>query len=101
MAADVEFAPRARSDLIDIGDYIHEDNPTAAARVIDMIVARCVSLSSFPERGRRYDQDYRALTIGSYVAFYRAEQDTVVILHILHGARDIARVLRQRAAERP
>lgn len=100
MTADVEFSPKARSDLNDIGDYIRQDHPAAAERAIDMIVARCLSLSSLPKRDRRCDQSDRALTIGSYVAFYRVARNTVVLLHILHGDRDITRVLGQRAAER-
>lgn len=45
-------------------------------------------------RGRRYNTVYRTLVATPYSIFYRVEGDTVVIVRVLHGARDLERVLR-------
>lgn len=53
-------------------------------------------LADFPELGRsRVDlrPGVRAWVIGSYVLFYEVEADAVLILRILHGARDIGDAL--------
>jgi addiction module RelE/StbE family toxin len=95
MAVEVVFSPQARLDLIDIGDYIARDNPEAAARWVDMLVARCRSLIHFPNRGRRYKGPYRVLPVRNYLIFYRADGEGVVIVRVLHGSRNIEGLLGQ------
>lgn len=94
MAANVVFAPSADGDLDSIAGHIAQDNPQAALTVIRDLRARCLSLEDFPMRGRRYNTVYRTLVATPYSIFYRVEGDTVVIVRVLHGARDLERVLR-------
>ena len=51
------------------------------------------SLAQFPDGGsprRSLGSDVRAKTVYPYVAFYEHTADTVTILRVLHGHRDIS-----------
>ena len=54
-------------------------------------------LSKYPQLGRRRDRDLRAglrsLSVGGYIVIYRIGDREVVILHVLHGRRDIKTLL--------
>jgi len=56
--------------------------------------ARCLSLTDFPLRGRRYNAVYRTLVVTPYLVFYRVDGNTVVVVRVLHGAQNIDRVFR-------
>ena len=45
------YSPLARRDLSQIWDYIAEDNPVAADRVLREIDAQCRQLARSPELG--------------------------------------------------
>ena len=80
----------ARSDLIAIFDYIADDNPAAAAALVDRVEEAVMRLADHPGLGRPgRRQGTRELVIAgsSYIAVYRVRRDTVQILRILHGAR--------------
>jgi toxin ParE1/3/4 len=51
---DWKFTPRARNDLLEIWNYIAQDNPKAANRVAQAIILACdlVSNSPLAERAR-------------------------------------------------
>lgn len=55
--------------------------------------SRCQSLDRFPERGKPYGAHHRCMIEGRYLIFYRivaSDPDPlVVIMAILHGARDL------------
>jgi toxin ParE1/3/4 len=88
----VAFSSRARLDLLGIVLDIAERSPSAAHRVVDAIEARAQSLSLDPGRGRRMGPDrlgLRRLIEGSYVIIYRVGDEAVVIVRVLHGARDL------------
>ncbi|KGM34194.1 type II toxin-antitoxin system RelE/ParE family toxin [Inquilinus limosus] len=95
------FAEPAESDLKDIIDYIALDNPLAAERVYGAIVATAERLTRFPEIGRVGRlPDTRELTVTSlpYLIVYQVATETVTILAVFHGARDLARALDERKA---
>ena len=51
---------------------------------------------SIPRIGRMRDEilpGLRSVVIRPYVAFYRSEGDTILVLRILHGRRDIERIM--------
>jgi toxin ParE1/3/4 len=49
----LRFAPRGLANIIEISEYIKEDNPTAARRVRDAIYQSLQNLILFPYVGRR------------------------------------------------
>jgi toxin ParE1/3/4 len=92
----VVFTPAAALDLDDIWFDIALDNPAAADRMIDAIKQRSEQLSAFPQSGPlRPDiaDDARSLTIGNYLMLYRLAADSVEVIRIVHGARDVATLI--------
>ena len=45
------FSPASRQDLVQILDYIAQDNPQAAVRFVDQIEQKCQSLAESPGMG--------------------------------------------------
>jgi toxin ParE1/3/4 len=82
----------ARADLDEIWFYIAQDSPEAADKFIRAIVTRFPRLASMSEMGRRREElspRLRSLAFGNYVIFYRAMENGVEIVRVLHGARDL------------
>ncbi len=68
-------------------------------RVVDEITERFWLLAQFPWIGRKRDDDLspglRSFAVGDYVVIHRVESDEVVlILHVVHGSRDIVALLK-------
>jgi len=68
---------KARGDLNEIVAYIAQDNPLAAERLGDELVAEADSLSNYPYRGGlvRRRRNVRRLVHGSYLIVYRIADD--------------------------
>lgn len=84
--------PAAFNDLASIEDYIGARNPLAAIRLVDDFERRWELLATQPRSGRRRDDvliGLRSIVMGSYIAFYYIEADTLIIARVLHGSRDI------------
>jgi toxin ParE1/3/4 len=83
---------RARADLDDIWRRVALDNPAAADRLIDRIVARCQGLADHPQLGPARPEiapEARALVIGDYLALYRLDGADAEIVRVVHGARQL------------
>jgi plasmid stabilization system protein ParE len=95
MPANIEWLDEALDDLQTISDYITTTSPAAAAKYTDSILAACEKLVEFPESGRQYNRDYRALVVRNHMVFYRYDRssNTVSIATILDGRRNIASLL--------
>lgn len=94
---EVRFTHRAKQDLEDIGDYIAADNPERARSFVAEIRARCESLGNAPlgyAARPELGDNLRACPHSRYVIFYRtpAAPEPVLIVRILHSARDLGRV---------
>jgi toxin ParE1/3/4 len=87
------FSAEAKADLIRIGDYIAQDNPSRALSFIDELEARCRLLPgtplAYPLVPRHGASGIRRVAHGNYLIFYRVSPDEVIILHVLHGAMKI------------
>ena len=84
---------QAESDLVDIWTFIAQNNPTAADRMIAAIQKRSRLCVEFPEMGRSREElraGLRSFVISPYVVFYRPVADTIEVIRVLHGARDLA-----------
>jgi toxin ParE1/3/4 len=96
---EVVFAPEARSDLLDIYDYIAaRSGPARALGFTERLVSYCTSLAVFPQRGTQRNDLRPGLRIIGYrrrvtIAFH-VTSDTVIIDRILYGGRDLPRALR-------
>ncbi|PYP84085.1 MAG: type II toxin-antitoxin system RelE/ParE family toxin [Blastocatellia bacterium AA13] len=92
----LSFTSQAEQDLVDIYDYIADDNPRAAILVMNQLEKRCKSLRLQPKVGR--ERNYiapglRSITESHYVIFYRLMPDEIQVIRVLHGARDVERLL--------
>lgn len=89
------LAAQAERDLDEIWLYVAKESASidVANRLIDTITGRCVTIGKFPSIGRRRDEDlgpeYRSLSVGEYVIIYRFDDDSVLILRVVHGRRDL------------
>ena len=84
---------KAEADLDGILAYISQDDPAAAARLVERLTDACVSLGPNPELGERRPEyppgRYRCLSVLNYAIVYEITAETVAIIRVLHGARDI------------
>jgi toxin ParE1/3/4 len=82
----------AQADLKEIGDYIRPHNPTRAATFVEELLDRCAALADLPQAYPlvpRYEPwGIRRRVHGDYLIFYRVREETVEVIHILHGAMD-------------
>lgn len=89
----VEFARRARLDLIEIGDYLESSaGRRTARRWVERLEARAMSLTSQPHAGAEIPglAGRRRLVVRPYVIVYRIlNADLVRVARVLHGARDL------------
>ena len=94
MKHEVIFLQAALDDLEQIVIYIAQDNANAAIRLHDRIVETANKLADFPMIGRLVPNEkigkhgFRMIGHGKYLLFYKMYNGKVVVLRILHGARD-------------
>ena len=82
----------AENDLLSIWQYIAEDNAQAANRLLLSIDEKCELLADNPKLGpARPDiaPDLRYFAVGSYLILYREISNSVEIVRVLHGARNL------------
>jgi len=83
----------ARDDLREILRFIGQDNPVAARNVIREIREKVERLTQFPLSGRAVpelsDADFREVIVENYRVIYRLVGNTVEILTVVHGRRNV------------
>lgn len=75
--------------------FIAGDAPDVATRFVHRLKTHFEPLRHHPELGPKRDAiapGLRAHFFQNYVIYYRITETTVVIVRILHGARDTARL---------
>ena len=91
----LEWTEPALSDLESIRDYITKDSEYYANRFVERIIEAVESLEKFPEMGRKVPEaeaeNIRELLFQNYRIIYRVETDSILILTVIHGARDLSR----------
>jgi toxin ParE1/3/4 len=88
--------PRAIQDVEEIVMWIAADNPAAAQSFAERIVRATDRLVDFPESGSPRPElgpDARGIVVGRYLILYRAGPDSVDILRVVHGARELGPLL--------
>lgn len=86
----VHWTPRALTDIEEIHRYIAADNPTAAAELIERILAFVEeTLAAEPMIGRpgRVAGTRELLPHPNYILAYRVKSDQIDILTLRHAAR--------------
>lgn len=87
------FVGRAQRDLDEAWGYIAEESLTAADNMIATILREGKVLATQPEMGRRRSELVRGLrswpTSTSYILFYVIKGGDVLVVRVLHHARDV------------
>ena len=96
---DFRIVPQAFADLNEISQYIEQrESERVALRVESKIFDAFEMLVRLPQVGhRRRDlrqPELRFFRVYRYMIVFRREPE-VVVLRVLHGSRDIARILKQ------
>jgi toxin ParE1/3/4 len=86
------FSPAAQEDLMEIAEYIAQDNPARALSFADELESKCEALAREPGISTaRPDlgEGIRLLPHGRYLLFCRQTQQSLRIERIMHSARGI------------
>jgi plasmid stabilization system protein ParE len=92
------LTPEARLDLLSLWEFIARDNISAADRVAERLANAFRSLARFPRKGHARSDLHTSdevlfWPVGSYVVVYRPEPKPILIVRIIHGARDLDALL--------
>lgn len=85
----------AKRDILEIWDYICDDNMAAADALLDRFEARFRGLAQFPLSGRERPElgrNLRSVPEGEYLIVYRPIDDGVEIVRVIHGKRDFQKL---------
>lgn len=89
----VVWSAQALRDLENIRDYIAQDSPTYARSFVGRLLQTTRHLPQFPLSGRAMpeanDPDIREVIYRSYRLVYRVRRDTVEIVMVTHGSRNL------------
>jgi len=87
----LKWTQRSRRDLLEIGRYIAEDNPSAARAFLVRLQDRARRAAKTPLAGRRVPEtdrdDVREVLFGNYRIVYRIEKREIHVLTIFEGHR--------------
>ena len=86
---------QAEADLDELWEYIAADDPDAADRMADAVLESSRLQVRFPGMGQNRDDlrlGVRCFVESPYVVYYRPIEDTIEVLRILQGARDIIHI---------
>ncbi len=99
----IEWAEVAEKDLKGIVEYIAEDSPANALKILKKIKQKASSLYTLPERGRivpeLQDQGillYRELIIPPWRIMYRISEMKVYVLSVLDARQNVEDILLKR-----
>ena len=93
--AHFKITSAAQDDLLDIWEYIAEDNESSADKFLRGLNTKFHALAEQPGIGReRFEliQDIRSFPVGRYLIFYRITHYGIEITRVLHGSRDLASI---------
>lgn len=92
MALEARLSRAARLDLVEIWQFIAEDNAAAADRLLDRIDSVLNMLAANPEAGRarlELAPEIRSFPVGSYIIYYRPGPDHLAVVRVRNSYRDI------------
>ena len=91
MSYRIQWSATALDRLIKILDFIADDRPASASKVVDDLLAQVETLAQFPNRcpafGEGSDPELRKFTDGKYIVVYRVQEARRVIsvIAVRHG----------------
>jgi plasmid stabilization system protein ParE len=93
----VVLSGQARTDLREIAFYIARDNRKRALSFVRELQQKAKEIGemprAFPVVPRYERQGIRRRVYRNYLIFFRIERRRVLVIHVLHGARDYESIL--------
>jgi toxin ParE1/3/4 len=93
------WSPTAERDLAEIWTYLNQNASRELANAqTRRIYDRCAALRRRPLTGRARNDllpGVRQVLVNPYIIFYRIRTDSVEIMHVLHGRRDLAALFKK------
>lgn len=90
----VIWSRRALQDVEHIRDYIAQDSPAYAQPFVERLLLATRHLPRFPRSGRAMpeaeDSNIRGVIYQGYRIIYRLNPNTIEIVTVVHGSRDLA-----------
>ena len=100
---EIQWTLSARSDLEEIVEYIAQDSIPIALEKLDRIKKDVHRLQKFAKQGRIIPElkrigitNYRELIMNPWRIMYRTENETIYIVAVIDGRRNIEDVLLRR-----
>ena len=94
----LRLSPCVPGDLEEIAEYIAQDSPRHAARMLRLLRVRMKEIARNPKIYRlrpEIDAEARLASAGNYVILFRIRQNTVRIERVVHGSRDLLPMLEE------
>ena len=82
----------ASQDIENILDYFLQRNIDAGEKFVKDFNNKCLNIVEFPKIGRSYshiDSPLRGIPIDGYIIFYQLLENSIVIIRVVSGYRDI------------
>ena len=94
----LRLSPLVPGDLEEIAEYIAQDSPRHAVRMLRVLRVRMKEIAKHPEVYRLRPElgaEARLAAVGNYVILFRIRQNTVRIERVVHGNRDLLPMLEE------
>ena len=92
----VIWTNEAFEDIESTAEYISKDSPFYASAFVEAVLETGKALKDSPKRGRRVpeidDDNIREIFIKKYRLIYKIKDEHIVILALIHGARDLKKL---------
>ena len=102
------WASVAAEDFREIVEHLHSESPHAALEFIDQIDRAIRRLESHPKMGRIVPElrrqnitRYRELIVPPWRVFYRIEPQTIYVVSLIDGRRNVEEILLERLLRQP
>jgi len=87
----VHWTDNALKHLLDIYEYISQNSPFYAERMVDRLTKSSEQIANFPMSGRNVPEyptkDIREIIEKPYRIIYRIKTDQIDVLAVVHGAQ--------------
>ena len=95
--AQIIWTEPALDNLNDIAEYIAISNPHAAKQLVENVFSKIQKLEQLPDSGRVPEEishlNYREVVVNPCRVFYKVDNDSVFILHVMRQERDLRKFL--------
>jgi toxin ParE1/3/4 len=95
-----QFATQAATDLDQIEEYVSQDSPQAARRLVQRLREVCFILAEQPYMGYarpEFGSSHRSFVVPGtrYIIIYRPVDAGVEIIHVRQGSQNFSRLFEQ------